>query len=534
MKSASVALLLVFLSILHTQAQDKKVVTFTIHLNQPVQKIRNIGASGCWYSEEIGARWPDDKKQRVAELLFSKSFDASGQPRGIGLSTFRFNIGAGTAEQGDSSGIGDPSRRVECFLAPDGTYDWDKQAGYTWMLQQAKKFGVEELIAFTNSPPVQFTQNGKGFKFKKDSLSNLKEDKYQAFAGFLAEVIKQFDKKGLHFDYISPVNEPQWDWTGTMGTAKQEGSPWTNQEIYRITKALNNSLSRQKLKTKILLPEAAKLDFLYSSNLPNRSGQIADFWDEKSPLYIGSLSHTTPFVEGHGYFTDEGDASMIQTRRSLRDSLKKYKGLEYWQSEYSMLGNGYRDGKTGRLQPIDYALFLAKIIHHDLVIGNATAWHYWNAYEPGSANNPRYYLIAMNPNRATRPDSLFTITKNLWALGHYSLFVRPGMLRVETSRNDGLADTAIAKNIMISAFKDAAGKKLVVNMINYTDEDKNASLMLDGVSGNKTLRLTKRYTTSAKQGDDMKPYPVNDKPIGNPGDNVSLPARSITSFVFEQ
>ena len=250
MKSASVALLLVFLSILHTQAQDKKVVTFTIHLNQPVQKIRNIGASGCWYSEEIGARWPDDKKQRVAELLFSKSFDASGQPRGIGLSTFRFNIGAGTAEQGDSSGIGDPSRRVECFLAPDGTYDWDKQAGYTWMLQQAKKFGVEELIAFTNSPPVQFTQNGKGFKFKKDSLSNLKEDKYQAFAGFLAEVIKQFDKKGLHFDYISPVNEPQWDWTGTMGTAKQEGSPWTNQEIYRITKALNNSLNNQKLKTK--------------------------------------------------------------------------------------------------------------------------------------------------------------------------------------------------------------------------------------------------------------------------------------------
>ena len=58
--------------------------------------------------------------------------------------------------------------------------------------------------------------------------------------------------------------------------------------------------------------------------------------------------------------------------------------------------------------------------------------------------------------------------------------------------------------------------------------------MLDGVSGNKTLRLTKRYITSAKQGDDMKSYSVNNKPIGNPGDNVSLPARSITSFVFEQ
>jgi O-glycosyl hydrolase len=534
MKLACFAILLFFVFLAPTHAQQKNELKFTLHLDQPVQKIRNIGASGCWYSEEIGSKWPADKKQRIAELLFSKNFNTNGQPKGIGLSAFRYNIGAGTAEQGDSSGIADLSHRVECFLSPGGGYDWNKQVGYTWMLQQAKQYGVQELIAFSNSPPVQFTQNGKGFKFKKDSLSNLKEDKYEAFADFLTEVIKQFDRKNLHFNYISPVNEPQWDWTGTMGSAKQEGSPWTNQEIYKLTKALNNSLNSKRLKTKILLTEAAKLDFLYASNLPNRSKQIAAFWDPKSALYVGGMSHTTPFVEGHGYFTDEGDASMIRIRRSLKDSIKNYKGLEFWQSEYSMLGNGYRDGKSGRLAPIDYALFLAKMIHHDFVIGNATAWHYWNAYEPGSANNPRYYLIAMNPNR-TNSDTLFTITKNLWALGHYSLFVRPGMIRIETSRNDNLADTAIAKNIMISAFKDAAEKKLVVNMINYTNEDKNANLVLEGASKNKKLRLTKKYVTSAKDGDDIKPYPLNlnKKDQSNAVHNVFLPARSITSFVFE-
>jgi O-glycosyl hydrolase len=540
MKLALFLLLQVFICAfsLNVQAQQKENLTFIIHLNQPVQIIRNIGASGCWYSEEIGATWPDDKKERVAELLFSKSFDEKGRPRGIGLSAFRYNIGAGTTEQGDSSGIPDPSHRVECFLSPDGSYNWNKQTGYTWMLQEAKNYGVKELIAFVNSPPVQFTQNGKGFKFKKDSLSNLKEDKYEAFADFLAEVLTHFDKKNLHFNYVSPVNEPQWDWTGTMGNAKQEGTPWTNQEIYRITKALNNSFSNQKLKTKILLTEAAKLDFLYSSNLPSRSKQIANFWDSKSSLYVGGLSNTTPFVEGHGYFTDEGDASMIKIRRSLKDSLKNYPNLEFWQSEYSMLGNGYRDGKAGRLNPMDYALFLAKIIHHDFVIGNATAWHYWNAYEPGSANNPRYYLIAMNPNRTTNPDTLFTVTKNLWALGHYSLFVRPGMMRIETGRTDGLADTAIAKNIMISAFRDIKGKKLVVNMINYTNEDKIANLRLEGITKNKKLRLTKQYVTSANEGDNMKPYPLNSKnekrSIYSSSNNVTLPARSITSFLFEK
>ncbi len=516
-----------------THAQEKQL-TFTIQLNQPAQQIRNIGASGCWFSEEIGATWPADKKQRVAEALFSKSFDNKGKPKGIGLSAFRYNIGAGTTEQGDGSGIKEASHRVECFLSPGGVYDWNKQKGYTWMLQQAKKYGVEELIAFTNSPPVQFTKNGLGFKLTKDSLSNLKEEKYDAFANFLAAVIKHFDKSGLHFNYISPVNEPQWDWSGIMGEAKQEGSPWTNEEIFKITKAVNRSLSSQKLKTKILLTEAAKLDFLYKSNLTNRSQQIKSFWDPKSNLYVGNLSHTTPFVEGHSYFTDEGDATMINIRRSLSDSIKKYKGLEFWQSEYSMLGNGYRDGKRGQLAPIDYALFLAKIIHHDFVIGNATAWHYWNAYEPGPANSPRYYLIAMSPNRTSTPETFFTITKNLWALGHYSRFVRPGMLRVETNRNDGLADTAIAKNIMFAAFKDKRGKNLVVNVINYTSEDKNVSLVLEGVQG-KTMRLRKKYVTSGKEGDDMKPYLLDnnlEKELSEKGNRVSLPARSICTFVF--
>jgi hypothetical protein len=464
--------------------------------------------------------------------LFSRAYNAEGKPKGIGLSAFRYNIGAGTTEQGDSSGIPLPAHRVECFLSPHGTYDWNKQKGYTWMLQQAKNYGVQDLIAFVNSPPVQFTKNGKGFKFKKDSLSNLREDKYEAYANFLAEVMKHFDKAKLHFNYISPVNEPQWDWTGSMGSAKQEGSPWTNEEITRVTKAVNTSLSNQKLTTKILLPEAAMLDHLFRNNLPHRSRQIDNFWNPNSPLYVGNLSHATKFVEGHGYFSESNNAALINTRRSLRDTLKKYDGLEYWQSEYSMLGNGYRDGKQGQLSQMDYAIWLAKVIHTDLAIGDASGWHYWDSYEPGSANNPRYYLIAMNPRRATNPDTLYTVTKNLWALGHYSLFVRPGMDRVHVGRNDGLADTAIAKQVMISAFKDASGKNLVVNMINYTTVDRNASLVLDGVVKRKALKLKKAYVTSAKEGDDMKPYPVNNNGSPNTNNHVLLPARSITTFIF--
>ena len=61
------------------------------------------------------------KKNRLAELLFSKELDENGNPKGMGLSCWRFNIGSGSATQGDDAGMGD-SKRTECFLNPDGTY----------------------------------------------------------------------------------------------------------------------------------------------------------------------------------------------------------------------------------------------------------------------------------------------------------------------------------------------------------------------------------------------------------------------------
>lgn len=506
-------------SALSSFSQDQKPIKFTLLLNKTVQQIHNIGGSGCWYTEEIGKQWPLSEKQHIAELLFSREIGKDGRPKGIGLSAWRFNIGGGTAEQGDSSGIADPSRRVECFLSPDGTYDWSKQQGYTWMLQQAKNYGVKDLIAFVNSPPVQFNKNGRGYKSRKDGSTNLKPDKYDAYANFLTQVIRHYDKKGLHFNYISPINEPQWDW---LKESNQEGSPWTNEEMFQTIKSLNVSLAKQKLSTKILTTEAGQLDYLYVEK-GRTSRQIDSFWNPKSPLYIGNFSNSTKFVEGHGYFTENGDSTLINTRRSLRDTLKKYNGLEYWQSEYSMLGNGYKDKIAGKPSEMDHALFLAKVINHDFTVGDASAWHFWNAYEPGNPLNPRYFLIALNPQRASKPENKYTITKNLWALGHYSLFIRPGMVRIETQRNDGLNDLEVAQQVMVSAFKDPKGKNLVINVINYTGETKKTDFVLKGLLKGQALKLKKHYVTSEKKDDNIRPYPTGD---------TSLPPRSISTFVF--
>lgn len=503
------------------QQHELSPLRITIDAKAGAQTIQNIGASGCWYSEAIGKSWPAAKKEHIAELLFSRKLDRAGNPKGIGLSAWRFNIGGGTAEQGEASGIRDPNRRVESFLNPDGTYDWHKQSGYVWFLRKAKEYGVEELIAFSNTPPVPFTRNGLGFKTNKDYLSNLKPEKYEAFADFLTEVIAHFDKQGLHFSYISPVNEPQWDWSGEVGAAKQEGSPWTNGEIYRVVKALDASLKQKRLGTKILTPEAAKLTFLFEDKTA-ASRQIQHFYADTSKLSFHGFTTVPRLVAGHSYFTDEGDATIINTRRALAESARKHR-VDFWQSEYSMLGNGYKEGATGKRTQMDCALFLAKIIHHDFTVANATAWHLWNAYEPGKADfDTRYYLIALQPEPGFENGN-YAVTKNLWALGHYSLFIRPGMQRLHVKRSDQLGDLEAAQKTMVSAYTDQAGK-LVVVALNYTAAAQPLALKLRNMG---KIKSAVTYTTTAAPEENMKATAVKNIKAG-----FTLPPRSIMTIVL--
>ncbi|MEX6686210.1 glycoside hydrolase [Danxiaibacter flavus] len=501
----------------HLSAQQN-AISFTVDANNKAQVMDNIGASGCWFSEGIGKNWPEKKRERIAELLFSREVGANGSPLGIGLSCWRFNIGGGTAEQGDSSGIKDFRRRVECFLSPQGTYDWSKQAGYTWFVKKAKSYGVEKLIAFSNTPPVQFTQNGLGYKTSKDYKSNLKPGSYSVYTDFLAEVLDHFKKEGLAFDYVSPVNEPQWDWSHKYMEADQEGTPWRNDEIAHVIRSLDESLTQKKLSTKILLPEAGMLTYLYGGK-GNAASQMQSFLDPAGKNYVGSLKHVPSLVAGHSYFTDGPDSVMITVRKKLADSIRKY-NLSFWQSEYCMLADGFKDGNKGDRSAMDCALFLAKVIHHDISVANASAWQYWNSYEPGKADvNTRYYLIALQPNEAYT-DGEFTATKNLWALGHYSLFVRPGMQRITLEENK--SDTQNAAQCMVTAYE--GNGSLVVVAINYSSEEKLIQPMLKNFQA---FTKSTRYVTTASPDDNMKAY---DQALN---DAVRLSARSISTIVYK-
>ena len=77
----------------------------TIDAGQTFQKMVGFGASDCWTPAYIGKYWTSGR-DRISELLFSSEI-VDGQPKGIGLSMWRVNLGGGSTEQGDESGIVD-------------------------------------------------------------------------------------------------------------------------------------------------------------------------------------------------------------------------------------------------------------------------------------------------------------------------------------------------------------------------------------------------------------------------------------------
>lgn len=502
------------------------IAEIKIDLNQELQTMDGFGASDAWRCQMVGKNWPLEKRNAIADLLFSKEVDKEGNPKGIGLSVWRFYLGSGSTEQGLNSGIADEWRRSECFQNPDGTYDWTKQAGQRWFLQAAKSRGVEKFLAFTISPPVQMTLNGKAFSPQKLNM-NIKKGMLPEYADFLLETIDNLQRnEGITFDYLSPINEPQWDWmAGKNGLASQEGTPATNQEMFDFTKLLSERIQSKSLKTEIVLGEAAIINYLYENvNDESRDDQINTFFGSSS-TNISQLPHVKKVITGHSYFSIWPVKDQISYREKLSSRLKQIENLKYWQTEYSILeqlGEDVIPGSSGHQRDLGMktALFAAQIIHNDIAVANASSWQWWTALSRADFKDGLIYLDDGTNNGSMidgycKNDGFYHDSKLLWAFGNYSRFVRPGMIRLQ------IENQKVEDGILLTAYKDVANKKVVIVAVNNNDSMKRYKLNLSGsVLIKKTLTpYTTSETMSLKKGTDVT------------ATSFEIPARAVVTYV---
>lgn len=514
----------VLISTMYTEAQTVKLESVSFDCNKQYQTIHSFGASDCWRAQYIGENWPIEKREKIADLLFCSDFHTDGNPKGIGLSMWRFNIGSGSHEAGDESGVASDWRRTECFLDKDGNWDWTKQKGQRWFLDAARQRNVSYTLGFTITAPYFMTRNGM-CRASDDVINmNIMPEKYDDYARFLAETCRH-----LSLDYVSPINEPQWDWNGTS----QEGTPATNEDCFRLIKALNHHLKGAK--TKIVFGEAGDIRYLYrkGTNKPQRDNQIESLFAVESPESILNLEHVAPIVSGHSYWSTYPIDTLIATRKELSDAMQRSlsSNISYWQTEYCPMEKNADNPSGGRKRDLgmNTALYIARVIHYDLTVANAASWQSWTAFTEWDYKDGMIFIDdgkqISGARKATDPivntckyDGEFRTSKYLWALGNYSLFVRPGMIRIGYS-DEKKATVEQAYGLMSSAYINKDKDKVSVIFINYEEIPYEVSLSIENSRINK--QLWKMYVTSDTSDLNF---------IGEVGNQFSIPPKSVVTI----
>ncbi|MCC7492970.1 MAG: hypothetical protein IT204_11500 [Fimbriimonadaceae bacterium] len=396
------------------------------------QTIEGFGASGCWTFDPVGVAWSAPNLARLADLLFSPA-------DGIGLSLWRFNIGAGHAWAGQ---LWDPWRGAECFRrTADETPDWSRQAGQQRFLDLAWARGLRQVVGFTNSPPVWLTVNGKATGDQQTGSTNLRPGAAPEFAAFLADVAEHFQRRGTPLTTISPINEPNWEWTG----GGQEGCRYNNDDLVTVIRAVHAELTRRRLSPDLETPEAGDLNSLLADDLHQRwSGQGVyrggnnKLGKGRYGAYCSTLLEPTDLrqilggaIAAHSYWTDQGERNLVGLRRTLRENLDRLApGLRYRQTEYCVMEHKRDLGMA-------MALRVARVIHHDLADAGASVWTWWLALSPGDYKDGLLYTDWKQTGQQN-----ILVSKTLWALGNYSRFLRPGWRRIGCTAPAGLLATA--------------------------------------------------------------------------------------------
>ncbi|MGQ1784889.1 glycoside hydrolase [Saccharicrinis sp. GN24d3] len=508
-------------------SQNHSEVKVEIDFEKTHQKIKCFGASDSWRCQFVGEHWPIETRKKIAELLFSLEMDKDGNPLGIGLSNWRFYLGAGSAEQGDQSDIRNVWRRSECFLDANGHYDWTKYKGQRWFLNAAKENGVPVFTAYTISPPVFYTKNGLAHATKGDLGFNLKPEYYKAYSKYLVDVIEHFEKReNIYFDFLSPFNEPQWAWD----KSNQEGTPATNTELFNYVKVLSVEMASRGVKTKLLVGEAGDVGYLYQKKGKNNNGdQINAFYNPASDLYIGDFENLEYAITSHSYFTTWPLDQQILYRQKLAARIKEINPkIDYHQTEFCILEkNSEIKGGWGRDTGMATALYVARVIHSDLTIANARSWEWWTALSQFNFKDGLIHLDdglgngvesdTSKLNHQLMFNGNISETKLLWAFGNYSRFVRPGMTRIDVELESDLSLLDQATDLQVSAFKDASKAKVVLVFINHKEEDR--LVKLDGIK----WKDASIYITDKERNLDKKK--VRNK-------ELLLPKRSVSTLVI--
>jgi len=411
------------------------------------------GTSLCWWANRIG--YSDTLAQLAAEAFCDPD-------KGLGLNILRYNIGGGDDPSHDHITRTDSMMPGFWKNPSTGTrkgeyeweYDWNQDAAQRNVLEKCLTvYGDGMLVeAFSNSPPYFMTQSGCSSGAKMAFQNNLKEDAYDAFAKYLADVAEHFDEKwGIHFQSLSPMNEPNTTYWSAF-SPKQEGCHFdAGMAQSRILTAVKAQLVQRGL-------DDIQLAGTDETSIDTQALSLSRLSEEA----LQAIQR----VDTHSY---QGSG-----REFLRNQVLQ-RGKNLWMSE---VDGG--DTLGANAEEMGAGLWLARQITEDLNGLMPSAWILWqvidshicrdgylNRRDSGMVNTSGgYWGTAV----ADHDQQKLILTMKYYTLGQFTRYIRPGSRLIQVS---GPAVAAL----------DETGRKLTVVIYNTEETEKSAWIDLSAFGG---------------------------------------------------
>lgn len=411
-------------------------LTFQINPAVSYQKIAGFGASFMEAGLMVINTLPPEQQEAVLRAMFDPQ-------AGAGFSAMKTPI-AGTDFM--SAGPfysydpvpGDVQMKhfsVARDLGPNGVITY---------IKRARRYGHFVLQAPMDYPPDWML-------FNPDTNQDVNPKYYDALAHYYLRYLEDYQKNGVFIDYLSLFNEPD---------------VYTKIPYKEITVLLRDHvaplLEKSGLKTKLMLSEA-----------PDRYDASTNY-----PILMDDAGarKDVAVMPYHGYDFKEYS--------KVGELHRRYPDVPLWMTEVCY---AYEAGtpKSFALPRYEFADgdFWGQQIFNDLE-NYASAWIYWNAVldEKGGPWSVSYIHGNPDPNIQhpvviiNRETHEVTYTGLYYYLAHFSKFVRPGAVRIET--------TGKYPGVRVMSFKSPEGKT-VSELMNSRKQDVEVEVVERG----RTLRL---------------------------------------------
>ena len=458
-------------------------------------KFEGWGTSLCWWAHRIG--YSPELTKQAAELFFSE--------KGLNLNIMRYNIGGG--DDPTHNHIKRTDSAVPGWLKYDDTthkyiYDYTADLNQLKVLHAAYYSAGENALVevFSNSPPYFMTKSGCTGGNTPPDTNNLKDDCYEAFAEYLANVTEYINNKlNINVYCVSPMNEPNTDYWHAF-SEKQEGCHYDcgesqNKIIIETAKAIKNKgLNHVKI---------------VASDETSTEKQLEEYL-----AYTDEVKQILDRVNTHTYITD---------RIEDLGKLMAEENMNIWMSETDWSDTlGENAGEMGA------ALWIAKKIISDINALSPSAWIIWLTIDNHKSKNGwngtsdsgfpstenGYWGLAF----AEHDEQKIYLSKKYYGMGQFSRYIRPGDTIIHCD-----SDTLASYN----------EKSNTVTVVCVNDKKADIEKQIDISDFKKVSDKVRVIRTSGNllDGENWKELPCLE--FTNGKFNCILKGNSITTFVIE-